>query len=92
MYTLSGITKTYRTRGGPVAAVRDLDLAIADGEWLAIQGRTGSGKTTLLQLLGAMLRPDSGAIDLDGHRWLFSRHARDVSPAEWGATIAELPR
>jgi len=33
-----------------------------------------------------------GAIDLDGHRWLFSRHARDVNPAEWGATIASPPR
>jgi uncharacterized glyoxalase superfamily protein PhnB len=33
-----------------------------------------------------------GAIDLDGHRWLFSRHARDLSPAEWGATIASPPR
>lgn len=30
-----------------------------------------------------------GAEDLDGHHWLFSRHARDVSPDEWGATIAE---
>jgi len=29
-----------------------------------------------------------GARDLDGHHWLFSRHARDVSPEEWGATIA----
>lgn len=29
-----------------------------------------------------------GVLDLDGHRWLFSRHARDVSPGEWGATIA----
>jgi uncharacterized glyoxalase superfamily protein PhnB len=29
-----------------------------------------------------------GVEDLDGHRWLFSRHARDVSPDEWGATIA----
>jgi uncharacterized glyoxalase superfamily protein PhnB len=28
-----------------------------------------------------------GAVDLDGHRWLFSRHARDVSPTEWGAQI-----
>lgn len=28
-----------------------------------------------------------GAEDLDGHHWLFSRHARDVSPEEWGATI-----
>jgi uncharacterized glyoxalase superfamily protein PhnB len=28
------------------------------------------------------------AEDLEGHRWLFSRHARDLSPADWGATIA----
>jgi uncharacterized glyoxalase superfamily protein PhnB len=34
-----------------------------------------------------------GARDLDGHHWLFSAHARDASPAEWGATITtQLPR
>ena len=27
--------------------------------------------------------------DLDGHRWLFSRHARDVNPADWGAKVAQ---
>lgn len=32
-----------------------------------------------------------GARDLDGHHWLFSTHARDVSPAEWGATITSQP-
>jgi uncharacterized glyoxalase superfamily protein PhnB len=31
-----------------------------------------------------------GALDLDGHRWLFSRHARNVRPEEWGATVAEV--
>jgi putative ABC transport system ATP-binding protein len=66
MYTLSGVTKTYSKRGGTVSAVQDLDLSIADGEWLAIQGRTGSGKTTLLQLLGAMHRPDRGVVSLGG--------------------------
>jgi putative ABC transport system ATP-binding protein len=66
MYTLSGVTKTYRKRGSTVAAVQDVDLSIADGEWLAIQGRTGSGKTTLLQLLGAMQRPDGGVVGFDG--------------------------
>jgi putative ABC transport system ATP-binding protein len=66
MYTLSGVTKTYRKRGNTVAAVQDVDLSIADGEWLAIQGRTGSGKTTLLQLLGAMQRPDGGVVSFDG--------------------------
>lgn len=32
-----------------------------------------------------------GVEDLEGHRWLFSRHARDLSPDEWGATIANHP-
>lgn len=31
------------------------------------------------------------AQDLDGHHWLFSRHARDLSPADWGATLAAKP-
>jgi putative ABC transport system ATP-binding protein len=66
MYMLTGVTKTYSKCGGTVIAVRDVDLSIADGEWLAIQGRTGSGKTTLLQLLGAMLSPDRGTVGLDG--------------------------
>jgi putative ABC transport system ATP-binding protein len=64
MYKLTGVTKTYSKRGGTVIAVRDVDLSIANGEWLAIQGRTGSGKTTLLQLLGAMHRPDRGVVGL----------------------------
>jgi putative ABC transport system ATP-binding protein len=66
MYTLSDVTKTYPGRGSTVVAVQDVDLSIADGEWLAIQGRTGSGKTTLLQLLGAMHRPDRGIVSLSG--------------------------
>jgi len=62
MYNLSGVTKTYTKHGGTIAAVQDASLSIADGEWIAIQGRTGSGKSTLLQLLGAMLRPDHGVL------------------------------
>lgn len=66
MYTLSDVTKTYRKGHHTVTAVDDLDLTIADGEWLAIQGRTGSGKTTLLQLLGALDHPSSGVINFEG--------------------------
>ena len=32
-----------------------------------------------------------GVEDLDGHRWLFSQHARDVNPKDWGATIISQP-
>src|SRR5271154_3305111 len=66
MYELTGVAKTYPKHGRTVTAVRDVDLTVADGEWLAIQGRTGSGKTTLLQLLGAMGRPDRGMVSLEG--------------------------
>jgi putative ABC transport system ATP-binding protein len=67
MYSLIGVTKTYHKNGDRIEAVRDLDLTIEKGEWLAIQGHTGSGKSTLLQLLGCLDRPTSGEVTLDGH-------------------------
>jgi len=65
MYTLTGVTKNYRKGSHTVTALTGIDLVIADGEWLAIQGRTGHGKTTLLHLLGGLDRPTSGTIELD---------------------------
>ncbi len=62
MYTLTQVNKHYVKGRTTVAAVTNLDLHIADGEWLAVQGRTGAGKSTLLQLLGALDRPTSGTV------------------------------
>jgi putative ABC transport system ATP-binding protein len=66
MYKLTGVNKIYRKGRSTVPAVRDLDLVIDDGEWLAVQGRTGHGKTTLLQILGGLDRPTSGIVEFDG--------------------------
>ncbi len=66
MYTLTAVTKDYRKGRTTVHALAGVDLAISDGEWLAVQGPTGHGKTTLLQMLGALDRPTSGKIELDG--------------------------
>jgi putative ABC transport system ATP-binding protein len=66
MYKLTNITRLYQKGRHTVPAVRDVDLEIPDGDWLAIQGRTGHGKTTLLQLLGGLDHPTSGTIELDG--------------------------
>ncbi|OJX65938.1 MAG: peptide ABC transporter ATP-binding protein [Micrococcales bacterium 73-13] len=66
MYELSGVTKTYRKGSSRVTAVAGIDLTIPDGQLVAIQGPTGGGKSTLLQLLGALERPDSGAVRLAG--------------------------
>jgi energy-coupling factor transporter ATP-binding protein EcfA2 len=57
---LTGLTRLCHKGRRTVPAVRDLDLVIADGEWLAVQGRTGHGKSTLLNLLGGLDRPTLG--------------------------------
>jgi putative ABC transport system ATP-binding protein len=66
MYKLTGVTKDYPKRREVVHALQGVDMVVADGEWLAIQGPTGHGKTTLLQMLGGLDRPTSGSILLDG--------------------------
>jgi putative ABC transport system ATP-binding protein len=66
IYTLSGVSKIYRKGGRLIPAVRDLDLEIREGEWLAIQGKTGHGKTTLLQLLGGLDSPTDGQVRFAG--------------------------
>ena len=62
MYELSGVTKDYQKGKGTIHALDGVDLVIADGDWLAIQGPTGHGKSTLLQILGALDRPTSGTV------------------------------
>ncbi len=62
MYQLSGVTKRYSQGRKTVDALAGIDMDIAKGEFLAIQGSTGSGKTTLLQMLGALDRPSGGAL------------------------------
>lgn len=60
------LTKTFGSGELAVHAVRNLDLDLASGEVVLIMGPSGSGKTTLLLMLGAMLRPTSGTITVDG--------------------------
>ena len=55
---LQGVTKRF----GPLAAVRDLELAIGDGEFVVLLGPTGAGKTTTLRLIAGLERPDEGRI------------------------------
>jgi putative spermidine/putrescine transport system ATP-binding protein len=57
---VTGLRKHY----GEVAAVRDLDLTIAAGEFFTLLGPSGSGKTTLLRMIAGFERPDAGRIDL----------------------------
>jgi putative ABC transport system ATP-binding protein len=66
IYRLAGVSRTYHKSGREILAVRELDLEIRAGEWLAAQGKTGHGKTTLLQLLGGLDRPTQGRVEFAG--------------------------
>jgi putative ABC transport system ATP-binding protein len=76
MYKLTNVTKDYPKGRQTVQALRGVNLQIADGEWLAIQGPTGHGKSTLLQILGGLDRPSSGSVDFDGRDLALLREAQ----------------
>ncbi|KQR26298.1 ABC transporter ATP-binding protein [Microbacterium sp. Leaf151] len=63
-YSLRGVTRTYRQRDRTVQALAGVDLDIAAGDFVTVQGPTGGGKSTLLQMLGALDRPTSGSVTL----------------------------
>ncbi len=83
MYKLSGVTKDYQKGRGVVHALRGVDVAIEDGEFLAIQGPTGHGKTTLLQMLGGLDQPTSGSV-------LFGAGVGATSNGAVGEDLAQL--
>jgi putative ABC transport system ATP-binding protein len=60
------VSKRYSSGTTEVVAVQDVSLSVAPGEIVLIMGPSGSGKTTLLSMLGALLRPTSGEIRLNG--------------------------
>ncbi len=67
MIELEGVSFTYRTgEGDAVQALRGLDLAFEEGQFVAIIGHNGSGKSTLVKLLTAILYPTEGEIRVDG--------------------------
>jgi putative ABC transport system ATP-binding protein len=60
------VTKTYRVGDLEQIVLSHADLDVTAGQFVVVLGRSGSGKSTLLNLIGAMDRPDTGAIHVDG--------------------------
>ena len=79
----SGLIRIHRTPGGPVAALRGLDITVGSGEVAAVIGPSGSGKSTLLRLIAGLDRPSAGTLvvlgdDLtDATDGQLARHRRD---------------
>ena len=60
-------SREYRVGRGVVTALDRVDIAIREGEFVAIMGPSGCGKSTLLNLLGGLDEPTAGSVLLDGH-------------------------
>ncbi len=66
MIALNQVTKTYQADGVPVQALREVNLRVGEGEFIALMGPSGAGKSTLLTVAGVMNPPTSGQVIIDG--------------------------
>ena len=63
---LKGINKTYKNGDQELRVLKDIDLEVEEGEFVAIMGPSGSGKSTLMNVIGLLDRPTSGEYFLEG--------------------------
>ena len=59
---IAGVEQTFKTAKGPFAALRDIDLTVAKGEFVTLIGHSGCGKSTLLNLIAGLTRPTQGTL------------------------------
>lgn len=65
MLKVEHVSKSFKTPGETVAAIKDVTFTVKNGQFISIIGKSGSGKSTLLSLLGALDRPTTGSITVD---------------------------
>ena len=66
MIKLNKVSKTYRTDKVETLALKDVDLHVQKGEFVAMMGPSGCGKSTLLNLIGLLDRPGQGSVEVEG--------------------------
>jgi lipoprotein-releasing system ATP-binding protein len=62
----AGVCKGFGPADARIQVLADVELAVAAGELVAVAGSSGSGKSTLLHILGGLLHPDAGQVEVDG--------------------------
>ncbi|MBC8106564.1 MAG: ATP-binding cassette domain-containing protein, partial [Anaerolineae bacterium] len=62
-----GVRKSFRMGDSTVEVLKNSDLSVRSGEFIAIEGRSGSGKSTLLHIMGALDSADGGSVEFGGN-------------------------
>ena len=68
LVSVDGVEKIFRRGSEEIHVLRDLNLKVPAGEFLALMGPSGSGKSTLLNLIGGLDRPTRGSVSVNGER------------------------
>jgi NitT/TauT family transport system ATP-binding protein len=77
MIRLIGVSRTFAGPSSTVEALREIELDVAEGEFVAVVGRSGCGKSTLLRLIAGLLPPTAGEVQVSGER--VTRPRRDIA-------------
>ena len=97
---LEHINKDYISGRLVVPALKDINLNVDEGEYVAIMGPSGSGKSTLMNIIGCLDRPTSGTYELNGHKEMaelrlnnlgFVFQSFELLPKETALANVELP-
>jgi NitT/TauT family transport system ATP-binding protein len=67
---ITNLHKHFETQNGPLVVLKDINMTIAEGEFVCAVGASGSGKSTLLRQIAGLDRPTSGEVRIDGQRIL----------------------
>lgn len=87
---IKDIGRDFHTKAGVTHAVAGIDLTIQRGEFVALIGRSGCGKTTLLRMIGGLLPPTTGRIEVDGKSlWRDNNHVDSSAITKLGFVFQE---
>ena len=85
---IDGVSKVFRGPGGPVAALDNINLSVAPGEFVCLLGASGCGKSTLLNLIAGLDKPTLGSVSVAGRPALMFQEAALFPWLTAGANIA----
>jgi len=74
--SMRGVHKVFRRRRQVVEALRSVDLDVGRGEFVSLLGPSGCGKSTLLRVIGGLVEPDGGVVEVGGQQPTVARKAK----------------